>query len=678
MDHGAMGNALKLKYSFLALFIFVPFLLQSQDKKSIQIKTFDQQLKPLPNLFVSINGSDFIPINNKGSAFAELPEKALPPEKIAIKDDALEAESWNYRKGILEIIIRKKDYRLATFTILTDKGEKVPGNLDVTFYGDRSTIDVASNKNSTFKVPASLNENFNENKFSIKGYSVKKIDEKEGIIYVEPLEEISQKKPSKKNRNKRSQKNDPYAELDDLDNIKTLQAFYNVVKNYRVRDLDDELRQKLDIKFHELVKHFQDSLNGRKQQKYIDKISEITLINTDLQNLLKEALEESRALDSLQKQFEEKLEVITAKLNDGSKLPDSVRRKLLNSIDSLEAVLANNREKFQEHQENYRTALASLREKLSDIDYLQKELTQSEAERAAERKAFQQRMLTISSLTAGFALLAVFLFYFIRQLKRQQKELVVANNKIKVMNENLEELIKERTRSLESANQEMDTFLYRASHDLRRPISSILGLSNIAKISLSNEGRELFEKTTQTAYEMDKILRKLQAVSEINHPADYSTISFSVQVENIRRTFSQLISEHNISFRTDIQNNLTFRSYPRLIEIILFNLIENALFYSLLKKEHTPEIEVKARKTDGIVEFSVFDNGVGIDPSIRDRLWDMFFIGNERSKGNGLGLYLVHKSVEALKGKITFESEPYTFTRFIVTIPASNGNINNY
>jgi signal transduction histidine kinase len=171
---------------------------------------------------------------------------------------------------------------------------------------------------------------------------------------------------------------------------------------------------------------------------------------------------------------------------------------------------------------------------------------------------------------------------------------------------------------------------------------------------------------------MDRILRKLQNTNEINHPSNYSAISLAAYLDTIRRTFLKTIEQNNVTFKTDIPKELTFNSYPRLVEIILSNLIENALFYAALKKENSPEILVKASKSNGHVEFSIQDNGVGIDPEVRTRIWDMFFVGNERSKGNGLGLYLTRKSVEALKGQIIVQSEQYVYTRFVVTIPTEN------
>jgi signal transduction histidine kinase len=64
----------------------------------------------------------------------------------------------------------------------------------------------------------------------------------------------------------------------------------------------------------------------------------------------------------------------------------------------------------------------------------------------------------------------------------------------------------------------------------------------------------------------------------------------------------------------------------------------------------------------GLFELSVYENGVGVDNSIRPKLFEMFFKGDEKSLGTGLGLYVVQKSVQALRGTISMESGPGSFT----------------
>src|SRR3990170_6584816 len=96
---------------FFTLFLMVTPL-WAQNNQLVQIKTFDQQLQPYKNVQMSINGKDYFTVGNKGVAFVELEESDLPLKSIKMKDELLEAASWNYTKGIVEVIIRKKSYQL--------------------------------------------------------------------------------------------------------------------------------------------------------------------------------------------------------------------------------------------------------------------------------------------------------------------------------------------------------------------------------------------------------------------------------------------------------------------------------------------------------------------------------------------------------------------------------------
>jgi signal transduction histidine kinase len=237
------------------------------------------------------------------------------------------------------------------------------------------------------------------------------------------------------------------------------------------------------------------------------------------------------------------------------------------------------------------------------------------------------------------------------------------------MNENLESLVAERTKLLAEANKELDTFLYRASHDLRSPVCSIIGLCNIAMLLSNGEARDLVERMVHTTASMDKLLKKLSAISEINQPTNFSSITLVDVIENIRNGFGKMIADQRINFVIDCPADLVIYSYPNLIETILVNLIENAFFYSVMRDSSNAQVQLKASVKGDQLELSLYDNGIGVDDTITHRLFDMFFKGNENSKGNGLGLYIVQKSVQALEGTISVESQPGEFTKFTVHVP---------
>jgi signal transduction histidine kinase len=168
---------------------------------------------------------------------------------------------------------------------------------------------------------------------------------------------------------------------------------------------------------------------------------------------------------------------------------------------------------------------------------------------------------------------------------------------------------------------------------------------------------------------MDKLLKKLSIISEINHPSVYESIHFGALVEEVRRKFSKTIQAHGVEVTIDCPTDIMFYSYPNLVEVVITNLFENALYFSVLQNANHAKVALKASVEDNQLVFSIRDNGIGVDASIRNRLFDMFFKGHTDSKGSGLGLYIVQKSVQALEGIITVESEPGRYTEFFVKLP---------
>lgn len=251
------------------------------------------------------------------------------------------------------------------------------------------------------------------------------------------------------------------------------------------------------------------------------------------------------------------------------------------------------------------------------------------------------------------------------EIQAQAEELHSSNQMILQINQSLEQLVESRTTELKQAYKELDTFFYRSSHDFRRPLTTFMGLAEVAKIAVKDEqALHLFEKVNETARSLDKMLIKLQSVSDVGATnLIHKEIFFSDIFELAADALQEEIKQKNIRVTTEINVNESFYSYPALLKIITENLLENAITFS----EAGSEVLLKAYSEPGMVYLEVKDNGIGIDPEYQDKIFDMYFRAHERSKGNGLGLYIVKRMVEKLRGKIILISKTGAGTTVIIS-----------
>jgi len=645
------------------LFSFGATSLFAQEKSMVQIKVFDQQMNAMTGLAVSINGKEFVTLEGKKAVFHDIAKEDLPPKFIKIDKSEWEAESWNYSKGTLEIIVRKKLYSVADVIVETGDKKPVP-NAVVNFKGKKN-INTTTGARGEMQLPLALDEVITSaDQFSIAGYRIVRLSAagKGGTLIVEALPK--KEKPAVAITSMAFKDFD----LTRLDSIRSLTVFYSVFKNYDMSGLDAPTREKIDAKFYSLVGQLQQS---GKQKVFIGKISDSSFVKNDVENLLAQAKYENTLLDNFRNDFDKKIRIINQKLSGGAAtLKVAERKKLVDDLNLLEGVLEQNEDKFYKNISDYRIILSSLKSSFSDIQLLEEKLSFSEMKRREEQKAFRSKIFFTVSIAVVFGSLVVLLILLRARLEKQKKSLVKANDEVKRMNENLEFLVYERTELLIGAYQEMDIFLYRASHDLRAPLCTIIGLGNIAEQSPESTP-ELIGKISNTAIKMDGMLKKLRMMAEVNHPSNYSPVALAKKIDQVIGNFSRFVAEHNIEVMVDCNEEAAFNSYPELIEIILYNLIENALFFSSTRKDRRPRISVMGSLENDQVFITVYDNGIGMEEQVRVKLWDMFFVGNELSQGNGLGLYIVLKSVQSLNGKIDVQTEPGVYSRFSVSLPVN-------
>ena len=254
------------------------------------------------------------------------------------------------------------------------------------------------------------------------------------------------------------------------------------------------------------------------------------------------------------------------------------------------------------------------------------------------------------------------------ELQAQSEELVEANQLVAQVNIELEEKVEYRTTELKQAYKELDTFFYRSSHDFRRPLTTFMGLSDVARITVTDTNAlVLFDKVHETAHNFDKMLMKLQSISDMgSQQLAYQEVILQELLIAALNNFKADLDTHSIQSFIAVELKESFISYPALVTIIIQNLIENSINFC---GTNNPFVKLYVSKENDHLKLIVEDNGQGIEMACQHRIFEMYFRANEKSKGNGLGLYVVKKSVEKLGGTISFVSQVGVGSTFIVLLP---------
>lgn len=223
---------------------------------------------------------------------------------------------------------------------------------------------------------------------------------------------------------------------------------------------------------------------------------------------------------------------------------------------------------------------------------------------------------------------------------------------------------------LEEKNKDLNTFIYKVSHDLKGPLASVLGLVNIAKLEVFDSAAlnylNLIDRSTK---KLDKTLLDLVELTQIQHgQVQRNDFSLKALAEEVIESLENLENFNKINLKVDISSNLKICSDHVVFRSILQNLIINAYKYHNLSQD-SPYVHIFARKHQNLLTLQVEDNGSGIHPTLHKKIFDMFFRGQDTVKGTGLGLFIVKNAVSKLEGNITLKSERPRGSIFTVTIP---------
>jgi signal transduction histidine kinase len=225
---------------------------------------------------------------------------------------------------------------------------------------------------------------------------------------------------------------------------------------------------------------------------------------------------------------------------------------------------------------------------------------------------------------------------------------------------------------LKKSNKELDSFVYSVSHDLRAPLSSMLGIVGLCEMGNPDDNMQknitLLKSSIKKldGFIMDILDYSRNSRLEINRQEIHFNDLLTDISNNLK--FMGADDQRNVEIRMTVQNGIAFHSDQSRLSIILNNLISNSIRYQN-PEVPDPFVEICVAVSENAVDILVRDNGIGIDKENQKKVFNMFYRVSSKSVGSGLGLYIVKETVEKLSGEIKLKSEVGKGTEFSIRLP---------
>jgi signal transduction histidine kinase len=246
------------------------------------------------------------------------------------------------------------------------------------------------------------------------------------------------------------------------------------------------------------------------------------------------------------------------------------------------------------------------------------------------------------------------------------EELMTQNSQLAAQEEELKNTLNE----LSERNFELDQLMYKTSHDLRSPLTSIMGLLNLANLDTDPTNTRLYlDKIKDRINKLDEFINSMLNYARVNRvEMEMIPIDLEETTKNCIKELEYLENFNKVKIIVFVKtNNLVFKTDKLRINIIFSNIISNAYKYYNPANDSFLKIKIEVGVRDTKIEFR--DNGIGIKSEHMNKIFNMFYRATDRSQGSGLGMYIVKQAVEKLNGTISLKSEYGVGTRIKIVLP---------
>lgn len=233
-----------------------------------------------------------------------------------------------------------------------------------------------------------------------------------------------------------------------------------------------------------------------------------------------------------------------------------------------------------------------------------------------------------------------------------------------------EQQTREKNRELGKINSELDQFVYSTSHNLRAPLTSVLGLVEVLRLQLQgNSEQEYLAMMEKSIRRLDETIHEILDYSRNSRVGiTVSAVNLTDLIEDTIQSLQYLQETRKVKITYQVQGDAVFFSDERRLRAIFSNLVSNAIKYQNMNIEN-PFLNVLmvVNEHEALIRFE--DNGIGVAEEQLEKIFTMFFRGVNQSSGSGLGLYIVKEIVDKLNGNLAIDSELHKGTCFTLSIP---------
>jgi PAS domain S-box-containing protein len=251
-------------------------------------------------------------------------------------------------------------------------------------------------------------------------------------------------------------------------------------------------------------------------------------------------------------------------------------------------------------------------------------------------------------------------------VKALNHELTAQNIQLAAQERDLKSALDE----LSERNFELDQLVYKTSHDLRSPLSSIMGLINLASIDPDPVAiQEYLGKIEGRVKKLDEFICSMLDYARVNRiDVVPEAIDLKAMAKSCIHELEYLENFQKVSTRiTSNKKNATCSLDKLRMKIIFSNIISNAYKYFNPETESYLKLHIEIGKKS--IRLTFEDNGIGIKEEHKGKIFNMFYRATDRSQGSGLGMYIVKQAVEKLSGTIHLDSIYGSGTTIQITLP---------